>query len=155
MDGITYMGSDTIPDAGDRIGFKISLRNQDLTISAVNIRAKITSLDTTLAKTSDMSFEFVNIAPGEISTSVNPFLNFYINIADNCPPNTKIPVKVEISSDYYTLWTDTISFLVRGPSNIKDINTLPARVYPNPAEDRINIEIDNNGEQETVVELVT
>ncbi len=38
---------------------------------------------------------------------------------------------------------------------LQDINTLPARVYPNPAEDKINIEIDNTGDQETVIELVT
>ena len=82
-------------------------------------------------------------------------MTFYINIADNCPPNTAIPVKVEISSDYYTFWTDTIPFLVPWPSNIEEINTLAARVYPNPAEDKINIEIDNTGEQETVIELVT
>ncbi len=56
---------------------------------------------------------------------------------------------------YYTFWTDTISIVVRGPINIEDLNTLAARVYPNPAEDRINIEIDNTGAQETVIELVT
>ena len=31
VDGITYMGSDTIPNAGDNIGFKVALRNNDLT----------------------------------------------------------------------------------------------------------------------------
>ena len=68
-------------------------------------------------------------------------MTFYINIADNCPPNTAIPVKVEISSDYYTLWTDTIPFLVLGPSNIEEINTLPARVYPNPVQNILHIDL--------------
>jgi hypothetical protein len=153
VDRITYTGNDTIPNAGESIGFKISLRNQDLTTPVLNIRAKVASPDTALAKMPDLSLQFTDMAPGEESTSIG-FMTFYINIADDCPENTVIPVKVEISSDYYTLWTDTISFQVL-PTNIEEINTLQARVYPNPAEDRINIEIDNTGEQETVIELVT
>lgn len=154
VNGITIAGSDTIPDAGDNLGFKVILRNQDLTTTVTKIRAKLTSLDTTLAKTPDMSLEYADMAPGQVSTSTG-FMTFYINIADDCPPDTEIPVKVEISSDYYTLWTDTISFLVPGLTNLKETNTLSARVYPNPAEDRINIEIDNTGAQETMIELVS
>jgi hypothetical protein len=153
VDGKIYSGSDTIPDAGDQIGFKLTLRNKDLTTPVVNIRAKVASLDTALAKTPDLSLQFPDMAPGEVST--NPgYMTFYISIADDCPPNTEIPVKVEISSDYYTFWTDTFS-IVLVPTNIEEVNTLQVRVYPNPAEDKINIEIDNTGEQETVIELVT
>jgi hypothetical protein len=118
------------------------------------IKVKLTSLDTTLAKTPDFSLEFSDIALGEISTNIG-FMTFYININEDCPANIAIPVKAEISSDYYTYWTDTITFQVKGPSNIEDINTLAARVYPNPTEDMINIEIGNTGEQETVIELVS
>ena len=73
VDGITYIGSDTIPNAGDNIGFKVVLRNNDLTTPVVKIRAKLTSLDTTLAKTSDLSLEFTDMAPGEISTNIIRF----------------------------------------------------------------------------------
>jgi hypothetical protein len=154
VERITYSGSDTIPNAGDNILFKVVLRNNDLTTAVDKIRVKLNSPDTTLAKTSDFYIEYPNIAPGEISTNIG-FMPFNININDDCPSDTTIPVKVEILSDYYTFWTDTIPFLVHGPSNMKEMNTLQARVYPNPAEDRINIEIDNSGSQETVVELVT
>jgi hypothetical protein len=155
VDGITYTGGDTIPNAGDIIEFKVVLRNNDLTAPLVNIRTKLTSLDTSLAKTSDISLEFADMAPGEISTNKG-FLSFYISIDGDCPPNTSIPVSVEISRDNYTFWTDTITFLVLDePSNIEEINTMAARVYPNPAEDKINIEIGNAGAQETIIELVS
>jgi hypothetical protein len=155
VDGMTYTGSDTIANAGDKIKFKVVLRNNDLTTPVTKIKVKLTSLDTTLAKTPDYKIDFPDLEPGEVSTS-SGFITFYINIADICPSNTTIPVKVEISSDYYTLWTDTIPFLVLGePSDIGEINTMTAHVYPNPAEDKINIEIGNTGAQETIIELIS
>ncbi len=145
VDRKSYTGGDTIPNAGDHIEFKVVLRNNDLTTPVTKIKVKLTSLDTTLAKTLDFNIEFPDMEPGEVSTS-SGFMTFYINITDICPPNTSIPVRVEISSDNYTFWTDTIPFLVLDePSNIEEINTMAARVYPNPAEDKINIEIGNTG----------
>ena len=52
--------------------------------------------------------------------------------------------------------TATALYLVKVPTGIQNTSFFnDVKLYPNPAEDRINIEIDNTGEQKTVVELVT
>ncbi len=84
VDGISYTGSDTVPEAGDNLAFKLVLRNHDLTTPVTKIKVKVTSLDTTLAKTSDINLGFADMAPGETSTNIG-FLTFYINIDDDCP----------------------------------------------------------------------
>jgi hypothetical protein len=150
VDGITYAGTDIIPNCGDVLLFKMALRNNGLTASAVKVSAKLTILDTTLADIPVYNKNFADIAPGEIS--INPG-TYKIAISDDCPVNTVIPVKVEISSDYYTLWTDTFTITVL--TNTTDISNPMTRIYPNPADDIINIEISNAGGQEIEIELLT
>ena len=52
--------------------------------------------------------------------------------------------------------TATTLYLVKVPTGIQNTSFFnDIKLYPNPAEDRIIFEIDNTGERETVIELVT
>jgi hypothetical protein len=151
IDGITYSGDDTIPNSGDKINFYITLRNNGLTAPAVNIKAELTSLDT-LASVLSIGRSFANIAPGEQSTHKSAYK---IAISEDCPANKEILVKADISSDDYTFWSDTFSILVRESVNIEDISEPMTRIYPNPTNAIINIEINNTDEQGVEIELFT
>jgi hypothetical protein len=150
VDRITYRGIDTIPNSGDKLPFTMFLRNNDLTASVVNIQAKLTSLDTTLANIMPgFSITFADMTPGETSSNY-----FKITISEDCPANIAIPVKVEISGDYYTFWSDTF-YIGLTSINTEEISKPMTRIYPNPADDIINIEISNTCEQVIVIELLT
>ena len=153
FEGITFKNPDTIPNSGDNLYFKVTLRNNGLTASAVKVKAQLTSLDTlALIPNKNNIWSFADIAPGELSTS-----NMYykIEISEDCPVNKEIPVKIDISSDGYIFWSDTFSILVREPLNIEDISEPIARIYPNPTNGIINIEIGAEDEQNMEIEIYT
>jgi hypothetical protein len=153
VDGISYTGSDKIPNPGDLLPFKVTLHNYDPAVSAVKIRTKLSSLDTALADLPGTYIEFADIAPGNIITKPAPYK---IAISEDCPSNTVIPVRADISSDYYTFWSDTFSITVlETNTNTEDISMQTARIYPNPAYDIVNIEINNTGGGELEIELMT
>ena len=132
---------DTIPNSGDNISFKITLRNNGLIKTAVSIGAKLTSLDT-FALFINNTRAFPDIPPGEISTN---FSTYSLSISENFPDNTEIPVRLDITSDGFTFWSDTFAILVKEPVNIEDIKEPIARIYPNPTNDMLNVEIINTG----------
>ena len=122
VDGITYTKSDTIPNCGEKIYFKVSLRNDDSTASVDKVLAKLTSLNTALANLPYAYVGFADIAPGEIKTHS---ASYYITISEDCPANTKIPVKVDIfSGDYYLFSSDTFTITVRGPEITAEDDTI-------------------------------
>ncbi len=121
VDGLTYTSSQILSDCGEKLYFKVALRNNDSTVSTVKVRAKLISLDTTLADIiTDDNLPFSDIAPGKISTSSEAY---GIAISEDFPVNSEIPVKVEISGDYYTFWSDTFS-ITRGPVITAEDNTI-------------------------------
>jgi hypothetical protein len=135
VDEITYTGSEIFQNCEQKLYFAVALRNNDLTASAVKIRAKLTSLDTTLADIiTDYNIEYADIAPGEISTSST---SSCISISEDCQANEAIPVKVDISSDLYAFWSDTFSITVRAPLITAEDNTICD-------EQQTNIDIRND-----------
>jgi hypothetical protein len=150
-DGITFVKPDTVPNPGDKLYFKATLRNNGLSASAVNIMAQLTSLDA-LAFIPTQGRLFDDIAPGESSTSKS---TYKIEISEDCPVNKEILVKADISSDGYTFWSDTFSILVREPVGIENISEPLTRIYPNPTENILNIEINNADNQPLEIEIYT
>lgn len=108
VDDLIYISTDTIPNPGDVISFKTVLKNEGLITSAINISATITNLDT-LASISLLEINFDDIAPGESSVSDKVK---GLSISEYCPDSTEISLKIDISSENYVYWTDTITFLV-------------------------------------------
>jgi hypothetical protein len=153
FEGIIFTGSDTIPNSGDNLYFKVTLKNNGLTASAVNIKAELISLDTmALIPSGNNNRSFAEIAPGELSTTKS---EYKIAISKNFPTNKEIPVKVDITSDDFTFWSDTFSILVREPVNIEEISEPLTRIYPNPTENILNIELHNADNQPLEIEIFT
>lgn len=138
-----FTGTDKEPNPGDLIKLELTLKNSSTTATVTNIEAKLISLDT-LVNTYNSSRAFGNIAAGENSISDYPYM---IYIFEECPVNTQIPIQLDITSDGYKYWSDTISILVKEewPVNIMDMTDPLTRIYPNPANDILTIETDHKG----------
>jgi choice-of-anchor B domain-containing protein len=131
----TITSEDTIPNPGDLLVYNIALRNESLTDTVINIKAKVISLDTcALVRGSDR--EYNNIAPGEVSA---PTQGIALSFAENCPPGSGIDFAVNILSDGYLFWSDT--FTVYVDSTVSSIVNRDSRIpttyaldknYPNP-----------------------
>ncbi|MFC2121312.1 kelch repeat-containing protein [Bacteroidota bacterium] len=137
FDGFLYTSEDTIPNPGDRISFKPILKNRGEIIPATNINARITCIDT-FGSISDRTVSFDDIGPGETIIGANPKS---LTISDNCPDNTEIKLKIDISSNLNYYWTDTITVLVKPAIvGIKE-NEIVSKInlYPNPTNSIINI----------------
>ena len=108
FDQYTITSEDTIVNPGDVLSFEISLRNDSVTDTVINITASAINLDTctavqTIARTYD------DIAPGEIAQPNNPIL---IAFLENCPAQTEINFALDIYSDGYLFWSDTFTVFV-------------------------------------------
>jgi N-acetylneuraminic acid mutarotase len=147
----TFTGTDTEPNPGDRLRLYLSLKNNSTVATATNLGARLISLDT-LVSISDAIIPLGNIAAGEDSTFEKIFV---INISEKCPVNTQIPILVEITSNGYKYWGDTFSILVQEPSNIEEIREPITRIYPNPTDNILNIEISNTGAQGLKIEILS
>ncbi|MBN1482470.1 T9SS C-terminal target domain-containing protein [candidate division KSB1 bacterium] len=106
--------ADTEPNPGDRLFFQLTLKNEGLSATAVNVAAELVSLDT-LVRIDEYSRSFGNILPGEMITSRSIFR---MEISKNCPDSTEIPVAVKIKSNEYPFWGDTLSVQVVSPPSI-------------------------------------
>jgi N-acetylneuraminic acid mutarotase len=146
----TFSDTDTIPNPGDIIYLNITLRNNGSTVTATNIKATLSSLDP-LVSISTGSRNFGDIAAGENKSNIGVYR---IEISENWADETKILFVVDISSDGNTFWSDTFS-IPEEPVNIKDIREPVARIYPNPADNILNIEISNTGKQGLEIEILT
>jgi hypothetical protein len=149
VEGYTFIGNDTEPNAGDRMKLELTLRNNDSNSTATNIKARLISLDT-LVSTYDYSRAFGNIEAGENSTSDNTYI---LNIAEEYPVNTQIPIQIDIASNGYKFWIDTLYVLVDGWTRIEDLGEQITRIYPNPTNDILNIEMNNTGKQVLEIEI--
>jgi N-acetylneuraminic acid mutarotase len=146
----TFTGNDTEPNPGDRIRLELTLKNNGSILTAANIEAKLISLDT-LVSTYAYSRAFGSIAAGKNSTSDNTYT---INISEECPVNTQIPIQIDITSDGYKFWTDTLYVHVCGPTRIEYLEEQITRIYPNPTNDILNIEFSNRDNQVLEIEIL-
>lgn len=149
LENYTLSSSDTIPEPGDKIYLKFTLRNNGSTTTATNVAAKLISLNP-LVSVDDYFRNFGDIAAGEKIryTGIYP-----IEISEECPGNTEVSIAVDISSNDYVFWKDTFSIHVQGHVNIEDITEPITRIYPNPADDILNIEISNKGKLGLEIEI--
>jgi L-ascorbate metabolism protein UlaG (beta-lactamase superfamily) len=136
--------TDTIPNPGDRIKFKFSLRNMGMTTTANNITTTLMSIDTFATLVGNIMPNYGDIAAGSISTGNK---NQYIKFSANCPDSINVKFKVDISSNGYMFWSDTFSvFVHKDPTGMdtKDKNILKEfalkQNYPNPFNPNTTIE---------------
>jgi hypothetical protein len=139
------------PNPGEKVDFKISLRNSGSTALVKNITAALTSLDT-LALLNGMQRTFDDIAPGEIQLSKGG--NYSMAVSKDCPVGKTIPIAVEIFSNEYLFWNDTFSITIESPDNIENLTDYELRIYPNPATGELTIEFENKQTTGTAIELL-
>jgi hypothetical protein len=142
---------DPQPNPGDRVRLELTLKNNSATAIATNIKAGLISFDP-LVSVSDYSVPFDPIPAGENSTSTKTFI---INISEECPVDTVVPIIVNISIDDHICWSDTFSITILEPTNLEDIREPLTRIYPNPTDNILTIEISNTGKQEFEIEILT
>jgi len=137
VDHYDITSPDTIPNLGDQLYYKLTLKNAGQTATAENVIANLISLDTcvTIQGISDGSFG--DITAGETATH---FGNYVINFGDTdglCVDPMSVQILVKISSNGLVFWYDTLEIAV-AVSNIEmDKSALPKSFvleqnYPNP-----------------------
>jgi hypothetical protein len=150
---VNYLSNDdTLPNPGEKFWLGLTLKNESSVATATNIKAELISLDT-LVSIQTLSQAYDEIAAGENSTTKRWWV---INISEECPTNTEIPILVNISSYDHICWSDTLNIIVLPltPDNIKDIKEPITRIYPIPTNDILNIEINNTGNQGLEIEIL-
>ncbi|MFC2136670.1 T9SS type A sorting domain-containing protein [Bacteroidota bacterium] len=103
------------------------------------IRIYIISLDT-LVSVSSFSRSFEDIPAGKSSTSKQ---TLSMTISEECPVNTEVPILVYISCYDKICWIDTLYIQVQAPVSMIENRERITRIYLNPSNDVINIEIEN------------
>jgi N-acetylneuraminic acid mutarotase len=150
LEDYTFTSNDTEPNPGDRIKLELTLKNNSTVATATGIRAGLISLDT-LVSILTGSRPYDDITASENSTSVI----YTIKISEECPVNIEVPIVVNISSYDHICWSDTFSIMVQEPVNIEDIRDPITRIYPNPTNNMLNIDISNTGKQGIEIEILT
>jgi hypothetical protein len=102
VDHYEITSSDSIPNPGDRLGFKIYLKNSGQTATIRNIEIKLTAIDTcAIPVESILSKTIDSLASKEIKTH-----NSIYTISINSACSGYIPVRVDMYEDAYLFWMD-------------------------------------------------
>jgi hypothetical protein len=149
IDDLFFSTVDTLPDPGDVLYISIKIRNEGLLNTITNIKVRLTVLDTFVTIDSGWKYFMVDLPPGELSHPGE----WKLTISEDCPLGIKIPIKVDISSNCYVYWSDTISIFVDRPSYINEAGVSLPKIYPNPARDIVNIELPVSGMRTVTIEL--
>jgi photosystem II stability/assembly factor-like uncharacterized protein len=149
IDDLFFSTVDTLPDPGDVLYISIKIRNEGLLNTITNIKVRLTVLDTFVTIDSGWKYFLVDLPPGELSHPGE----WKLTISEDCPLGIKIPIKVDISSNCYVYWSDTISIFVDRPSYINEAGVSLPKIYPNPARDIVNIELPVSGMRTVTIEL--
>jgi choice-of-anchor B domain-containing protein len=101
--------TDTIANPGDRLPFRINLKNNSLSDSVFNLSTKTISMDScaSIYGVSDPQYDY--IAPGEVA---KPSRGFTILFSDECEEQTGLKFALEIYSNGYLFWSDTFAVFV-------------------------------------------
>ena len=147
FDHFEFISNDTIPNPGDQILIRIFLRNDGSDATALNITAKLTSLDPGVATPAIIPYVgYGDIGSGEISASV---LNYRIGFIGPFDKSIyEVPFALDIRMDDYSYWIvgDTTFSMMVGIEKQKE-KPIPKdfslyQNYPNPFNPSATIEFD-------------
>jgi len=133
FENLEITSTDTIANSGDRIKFKLTLKNYGSTDTVYNVDVKIILFDYSIENTTFGSPTYGDIAPGESLT--NSSSDFALTFSDSVNPGS-YAIGLEISSNDETFWYDTFTFDVV-TSVEEELSILPKKYalrqnYPNP-----------------------
>ena len=110
-----FLYGDTIPNHGDQLFMKLDIKNEGAANAATDVSTILTPLDTNTRIMITSNNNFGDILPGETVTMPG----YYIIRSNNVEPDSVYAnLKVEIKSEGYTFWTDTISVFMTEPVGI-------------------------------------
>ena len=138
LDDYTFVNPDTFVNPGEMFVLKLILKNEGLATKALNITVQLSSLDSFATVATNRDIAYGDIAAGESKNASNPIFGvFAINVANNCPSNTEIPLKVDIKSYGYIFWSDTFSVHIYPTGVAESEINIPTEFalfqnYPNP-----------------------
>jgi hypothetical protein len=132
--GRAFWGPDTLPHPGDILWMNLTVRNQGLLDTLKNVSLNVVPLDTFIM-CNNQSNNLPMLAPG---TSGSTGWAFLMTIHPSTPGGTNHAVKVDVYSNTYPAWTDTILLYVyplvgveEGAPGIPLVTRLEQN-YPNP-----------------------
>ncbi|MBN1561852.1 serine hydrolase [candidate division KSB1 bacterium] len=134
----TFRVTDTEPNPGDRLLLQLTLKNEGSTAAAVDVEAMLSSPDTLMSVAEDIR-SFGTILPGEMATCPG---TFRMQISNDCPDSTEIPIAIKIMSNGHLFWNDTLTVYVLPPAtSIANAENAPLAFaldqnYPNPCNQR-------------------
>jgi hypothetical protein len=131
IDKVTITTTDTIPNPGNALRYRVSLRNNGLTYTVKNITARITCSDTSVVLITN-PIAYGDISPGQLSTGQGTQV---IRFSASRPGNYSVEFPVHISSGGILFWTETFRVTVTGvpQSKAETPNSFSLEQnYPNP-----------------------
>lgn len=139
FDGLTFVGTDTIPNSGDNIRFRIALKNNGSSATATNVTAQLSSDHSCVASLKVLgSPSYGDIAPGESGSLTQSYSKYRLSIDQDCPGDTDIPIDISISSEGCLFWRDGFTIHVEPSVGIAEGQAVLPEVYalhqnhPNP-----------------------
>lgn len=135
-------GLDTIVNPGDKLRLFVRIRNESPSVQIPSVEAELSCLDPNITIPVANS-RFGHIGPEESAVSKNVYK---INVSENCSDDTLIPIRLNIYTNDFHCWTDTLILKVhKTPSvNIKGNSNDILKIYPNPAKDVLQIDRDRH-----------
>ena len=139
----TFIGSDIVPNPGDGMVVKLTLKNEGVVATASNVTAELTALDSLSFVSGQANPSYGNIPPQESAVTAG----FYrLNINEIITSGAEMHFRVDIASNGSLFWSDTFKIdIVTGvadPSGEQDNPTEFAlhQNYPNPFNPETAIE---------------
>jgi N-acetylneuraminic acid mutarotase len=125
---------DSVPNPGDRIWIKCTLKNISIITTATNLEARLTCSDPLVDLIVDNQ-DYDDIAAGETVESQN---SYKFDIPEECPDSTELQFNLDIFSNHYSFWSDSFSILVLPQTTAINSGEMIIRKfslsqnYPNP-----------------------
>jgi hypothetical protein len=136
LDHYIISSADTVPNPGDRISYKLTLKNEGIE-SVKNISTLLVPLDTcTMVPAIAFPPNYGDIYPGELKDSDH---GQSVIFSTDCSDSFWTSLRIDIYTDNNIWWKDTISVFVSGqPSSLNEAERTHPKVYalkqnyPNP-----------------------
>jgi hypothetical protein len=113
VDHFDIISPDTIPNHGDLIVYRLTLRNDGQTTSATNVTTNLISLDSSCAEiTGFPDRPYGDIAPGATAEHLGNHAIIFSDTLSGCSDPMTTQILVEISSDGFVFWYDTLEITV-------------------------------------------
>ncbi len=112
VDDYDITSSDTIPNHGDRIDYKLTLRNDGQTATATNVTTNLFSLDSCATISGFINRPYGDISPGATAVHSGDHIIIFSDTLIGCSNPMTTKILVEISSDGFVFWYDTLEIIV-------------------------------------------